>query len=170
MDRYDKEINIKDFLKKNPDIDSWMKENVKDYKKINNKGIVYWEKSNFDGCPEIIEGDFNCSHNNLTSLIGCPKIVEGDFSCSYNILTTLEGCPKIVEGDFWCFDNKLTSLEGCPETIEGDFYCSQNNLTSLEGCPEIVEGNFSCRYNPHLTEKDFEWLRKNCKIGGKIYS
>jgi hypothetical protein len=295
MDKFDKEIDIKDFLNKYPDIDSWLKENVKDYKKINVGEEVRWEKSNFDGCsetingtficsennistlkgsPKIIKGNFHCANNELTSLeggpktieggfycssnklitlVGAPETVDGDFSCSYNILTTLEGCPKIVEGDFecynnkltslvgapetvdggfnckfnkltslkgcpkriegdfWCFDNKLTSLEGCPEIVEGDFSCSYNKLTSLEGCPETIEGNFycysnnlislnggpkivegdfncyendltslkgcpeivegifNCRNNPHLTEKDFEWLKQNCKIGGKIY-
>jgi hypothetical protein len=274
MDKYDNGINIKDFLKNNPDIDSWLKLNIKDYKKINNVEDIRWTKPNFDGCPEIINGDFDCSHNLLTSLEGCPKDVqgyfrcsynnltslkgctekiEGDFNCYHNLLTSLEGCPKTIEGDFYCGDNDLKSLEGCTKTIEGGFYCNANNLTSLEGCPKIIEGDFycyqnyltsligcpekiegdfscygnkltslegcaerifgdfncynnklttlegcpeivkgdfncnnnqltslkgcpkiingcfSCYGNPKLTEKDFEWLKQNCKIGGSIY-
>jgi hypothetical protein len=190
MNRNDREINIKDFLKKNPDIDSWLKLNVKDYKRININGNVQWKESNFDGCPEIVEGYFNCHTNQLTSLIGCPKIIEGYFSCSYNKLTSLEGCPKIIGYDFDCDNNKLTSLigcpekingefscsynnlqslEGCPKIVEGDFRCYQNDLTSFEGCPKVVEGDFNCYDNPRLTDEDFEWLHKNCKIGGRLF-
>ena len=80
MNKFDEGINIKNFLQKNPDIDSWLKLNVKYYKKIKNDNIIYWSENN----PEIVEGDFSCSHNNLTSLKGAPKIVEGDFYCSNN--------------------------------------------------------------------------------------
>ena len=43
--------------------------------------------------------------------MGCPEIVEGYFSCTHNQLTSLEGCPKIVGGNFWCFDNKVQFTE-----------------------------------------------------------
>jgi hypothetical protein len=288
MNKFDNSINIHDFLQENPDIDSWLKINVKDYKKINVKNDVDWDHSNFYDCPKIIEGDFNCSYNTISSLIGGPEIVEGNFCCNSNYLTSLEGCPKIVEGEFYCsfnkledlkgnlekvegidchhnrlkslsgcprivggsfncsenhltsliggpekiegcfdcsrnlltslkgcceiiegdfncdrndltslegspknvdgnficssnkltsleggpkivggyfkcYSNELTSLEGCPEIVNGDFSCSDNNLTSLEGCPKIVKGDFYCRHNSLLTDKDFEWVKQNCK-------
>jgi hypothetical protein len=81
----------------------------------------------------------------------------------------LKGCPEKIEGDFFCGCNNLTDLEGCPKIIEGVFYCSDNKLTSLIGSPEIVEGDFYCRSNSKLTDKDFEWLKQNCKIGGNLY-
>ena len=85
-----------------------------------------------------INGDFNCSYNNLTSLEGCPKEVGGNFYCHYNNLTSLEGGPEKVGGDFHCAFNNLSSLEGAPKEIGGNFNCSHNNLTSLEGCPKEV--------------------------------
>jgi hypothetical protein len=170
MNKFDTEIDIKDFLKNNPDIDSWLKLNVKDYKKIHIVDI-FWKQSNFNGCPEVIGGNFDCSRNNLTSLKGCAKIVEGDLYYYDNKLTSLEGCPEIVEGDFncsynylkdlkYCFeksngsficrDNNLTSLDGCPKVIDGSFSCTENKLKNLKGCPEIIEGDFYC-YNNRLT-------------------
>jgi hypothetical protein len=164
MDRNDRDIDIKDFLQENPDIDSWLKLNVKDYKRMNSKSIKLVYQSNFNDYPKIIEGDFDCSHKRLTSLIGCPEIIEGYFSCRNNNLTDLKGCPKIIEGDFYCGENDLTSLEGCPEKIEGGFDCSQSYLTDLIGCANIIEGLFSCSHN-QLTSL------KGCaeKIEGSIY-
>ena len=54
-----------------------------------------------------VKGNFNCSHNELTSLEGSPEIVGVDFDCAYNDLTSLEGSPKIVKGDFYCNNNKV---------------------------------------------------------------
>jgi hypothetical protein len=163
MDKFDNSINIHNFLKDNPDIDSWLKLNVKDYKKINTVNNIRWRSSNFDDCPEKIEGCFNCNYNQLTSLIGGPKIIEGNFNCSNNLLTSLEGCPKIVEGDFDCDNNQLTSLEVCPKKIEGFFNCEDNNLTSLKGCPEVIDESFYCSNNklkslegcPKIVEEHF---------------
>jgi hypothetical protein len=56
-------------------------------------------------------------------------IVNGYFECSYNNLTSLVGSPRIVNGYFDCSMNNLTSLEGAPHTVVGNFYCSYSNLT-----------------------------------------
>lgn len=69
------------------------------------------------------EGDFDCSHNTLTSLEGAPREIEGYFECRLNDLTSLEGAPIKVGGYFDCQWNKLASLEGAPEEVVGDFYC-----------------------------------------------
>lgn len=53
-----------------------------------------------------VEGDFDCNHNNLTSLKGAPKSVDGDFDCSFNNLTSLEGAPTKVGGNFSCHNQK----------------------------------------------------------------
>ena len=98
----------------------------------------------------VVKGDFNCSHNKLTSLEGAPQRVGGDFDCNHNQLTSLEGAPKEVGGGFYCYSNRLTSLEGAPKEIGGEFSCSSNQLTSLEGAPQRVGGDFYC-YSNQLT-------------------
>jgi hypothetical protein len=50
------------------------------------------------------------------------------FDCSHNQLTSLIGCPNYVEGDFYCYNNQLTSLEGVPNYIGGHFSCRYNPL------------------------------------------
>ena len=60
---------------------------------------------------KIIDGDFNCSYNNLTSLEGGPKEVKGHFNCSENHLTSLKGAPEKVNRSFFCYYNKLTLFE-----------------------------------------------------------
>lgn len=95
-----------------------------------------------------VEGDFLCSHNNLTSLKGCPKEVGGEFNCSKNKLTSLEGGPEKVSGDFYCSKNILNSLEYCPENIGGNFNGGNNQLTSLEGAPRTVKRYFMFHDNP----------------------
>jgi len=52
-----------------------------------------------------INGYFNCSFCNLTSLKGCPKYIK-DFDCSWNKLNSLEFCPEYVGNDFYCYFNK----------------------------------------------------------------
>jgi hypothetical protein len=62
-----------------------------------------------------IDGSFDCSRNNLTSLRGCPKAVTGSFYCSYNWLINLQYAPKV--GDcVYASNNLLLSLAGCPKT------------------------------------------------------
>jgi hypothetical protein len=91
-----------------------------------------------------VKGDFDCLHNELTTLVGAPQTVEGDFFCDGNQLTSLVGAPETVKGNFSCFSNQLTTLEGAPETVRGNFWCSENKLTTLEGAPETVTDYFYC--------------------------
>jgi hypothetical protein len=94
-----------------------------------------------------VTGNFDCSRNNLTSLVGSPQSVGGFFRCLFSNLTSLMGAPKSVGGGFYCDYNKITSLEGAPESVGGDFVCSRNQLTSLVGAPQFVGGNFYCHVN-----------------------
>ena len=94
-----------------------------------------------------VSGYFDCSSNQLTSLVGAPKEVGMNFFCDNNQLTSLEGAPKKVGGSFHCYSNQLTSLNGAPEIVGLDFLCMNNQLTSLEGSPKEVGLNFSCRNN-----------------------
>jgi len=102
--------------------------------------------TSLEGAPEYVGRSFNCGLNQLTSLQGAPKYVGAFFICSDNQLKTLEGAPEHVGGDFSCDNNKLTSLKGAPEEV-GEFYCSHNKLTTLEGAPEYVGGDFWCDTN-----------------------
>jgi hypothetical protein len=72
--------------------------------------------------------DFDCGHNNLTTLEGAPISVEGDFYCNSNRLNTLEGAPISVGGDFYCHKNNLYTLEGAPRSVGIDFYCWGNEF------------------------------------------
>ena len=101
-----------------------------------------------------INGFFNCSVNNLTSLEFCPKNIHGSFYCDNNKLTNLEFCPKNINGNFYCGCNKLTSLEFCPKTVNGYFNCGNNNLSSLKFCPDTINGSFFCDNN-NLTSLEF---------------
>ena len=96
----------------------------------------------------VVTGDFDCSFNQLKSLIGAPQKVRGGFYCSYNKLKSLEGAPKEVGGyAFNCCNNQLTSLIGAPQKVGENFLCSKNKLTSLEGAPQKVGGRFDCSCN-----------------------
>ena len=95
----------------------------------------------------VVEEDFRCEKNLLTSLVGAPRKVGGSFECDNNRLTSLEGAPREVGVDFYCRDNQLTTLEGAPQEVGGDFYCYRNQLTTLEGAPREVGWCFNCQAN-----------------------
>ena len=88
----------------------------------------------------VVTGDFDCSFNQLTSLIGCPSYVGQNFKCTGNDLsrTGLEGCPQEVGGHFECLDNQLTTLKGGPRKVGGNFWCWNNKLTNLKYVPECA--------------------------------
>src|ERR1700722_10746867 len=67
-----------------------------------------------------VRGDLRLDNMGLTELpdLSC-VIVEGNFHCSGNKLTSLKGAPRAVGGHFWCDNNLLTSLEGAPAVVEG---------------------------------------------------
>jgi hypothetical protein len=101
-------------------------------------------------CYFIINGYFDCSFNNLTTLEGGPEIVGFDYICYNNKLTSLQGAPKTIGGNFTCNGNQLTSLEGGPERVWGNYWCFNNKLTSLIGSPRLVGLNFWCQDNKNL--------------------
>ena len=118
---------------------------------INVDGDTYLRNLNLDKIPlkfNKVSGDFNCSYNQLTSLIGCPSEVGGYFSCSNNNLTSLVGCPSEVGGIFSCAYNKLRTLVVSPDRVGKSFYCLNNQLTSLVGCSMIIEDYFDLSDNP----------------------
>ena len=68
-----------------------------------------------------VNGDFNCSYNNLTDLENSPKYVNGFFNCSFNKIKSLENAPIVVSGHFFCIINSLTD-NYCETEIGGCFY------------------------------------------------
>lgn len=59
---------------------------------------------------------FDCSDNNLDSLIGSPETVKITFNCAGNSLTSLQYSPNnVVGGDYYCYQNSLTSLNGATQ-------------------------------------------------------
>lgn len=99
---------------------------------------------------------FDCSKNNLTSLIGGPKFVTDIYKCNHNKLTSLDGIAKFIGHEtkysmtLFCGYNKITSLvgHGFEPNEFYDFRVEHNNLTSLNGSPKIVEATYDCSSNP----------------------
>ena len=117
-------IKLKEILLENtaPDIfiprrmDDRLERMISVYIRNGSKGGLNLQNKNLTVLPAILKditvnGFFDCSSNNLTTLESCPKIVTGTFNCSENVLTSLKGAPSSVGDGFICSDNKLTSLE-----------------------------------------------------------
>ena len=97
---------------------AWLNECTRGTWSLNKKGLV------------DIDGDFNCTDENLKDFKGVKfGVVRGDFYCSNNKLTSLVGAPQEVRGRFDCSYNKLISLVGAPQKFEGYFYCSYNPIS-----------------------------------------
>ncbi|MEZ0262570.1 MAG: hypothetical protein ACAH80_16315 [Alphaproteobacteria bacterium] len=93
----------------------------------------------------VVEGDFRCNDNLLTSLKGAPQTVTGFFYCYSNWLEDLEGCPKKIGGSFSCGRNHIKDLTGGPAEVGGGYNCqSSPNMLSLKGAPEKIPGDFLC--------------------------
>ena len=123
-------------------IEEWLKEHG-----INNYIIS-------DDLHVSVQGNVNLNDrlNGQTLPVKFDRI-EGYFDISNNNLTSLEGCPKVVAKDFNCSKNKLISLFDCPIEV-GEFDCSHNNLKNLSYGPKEVKGNYNCSYN-ELTSSFF---------------
>lgn len=97
-----------------------------------------------------VHGDMKLS-DKLTNMVKLPlnfNVVEGDFDISNNELTSLEGSPKKVTGSFLAHKNELTSLKGGPKEVGGSFIVLHNNITSLQNAPTLVKEDFICSHNP----------------------
>ena len=146
--------------------------NIKEFPYFIQFGTV---KGNFDckhnnltslkGVPREVKGTFDCSRNDLTSLEGAPKKVGEDFDCAHNYITSLKGVPDKIKGSFDCGGNNLEDLKGAPKVVGGYFSCKNNNLTSLKGAPRVVGGNFWCTYNTAQFSEDD--VNKVCKVESK---
>jgi len=79
-----------------------------------------------------IQGGFDCSKCNLTTLRGCPTYVDKFFFCEYNKLKNLDYAPKFIGGTFSCADNDITDLNSFDSTIIGNTWLSRNLLSEKE--------------------------------------
>ena len=97
-----------------------------------------------EGCPNIINGNFDCSGSrSLPSLKGAPKYVQR-FTCNGCIkLENLEGSPEIVQGHFVANNcDSLLNLKGITRKIGGSIFLKDCiNLESLEGLPDEASGH-----------------------------
>lgn len=110
-----------------------------------------------------VTGNFDCSNNDITSLIGSPKEVGGRFKCSQNRLLNLNYAPIEVGGDFECWNNHIETLDGCPLEIGGNFMCMGNKIKTLD-IVSSISGNLDCRDN--LIDKENTGFNGWC--GGEI--
>ena len=72
------------------------------------------------------------SYHNLTSMPFQFNVINGDFDCAHNELKSLQNAPLVVHGWFNCVLNELKSLSGAPKVVEGDFDCSSNKIPPWE--------------------------------------
>lgn len=93
----------------------------------NEKEIIEW-LSNFKIKKYVINKDYtvdifdrlDLSYMELTSIPIEFNFIEGYFDCSENNLTSLKGCPKVIKGDFFCYNNQLSNLQFAPEIVKGN--------------------------------------------------
>ena len=125
---------------------------------LNNEGVVN------------VDDSFYCNDKGISDFKGIKfGKVNGDFDCSYNNLSSLEGCPKEVVGHFDCSHNKLSSLEFAPERVRSSFYCQNNSLTSLDGAPKEVGGFFYFDYNEGVSSKTLKMIAIQMKVTKSDY-
>ena len=121
-------VNYKTFINESSDASTLTPEQID----FLNKYVIGKWKLNDEGVVDV-DGVFNCFSKGISDFkeIKFGKI-NGDFNCSYNNLTSLEGCPKEVGGNFYCHYSNLTSLEGRPKEVGGFFYFEYNEGVSTE--------------------------------------
>jgi hypothetical protein len=88
--------------------------------------------TSLEGCPEVVNGEFDVDHNSsLSSLIGGPKEVGDYFSANHCGLTSLEGIPTRIGSSLYLNGNPLTSLKGINQLKE------MSGRIHIYGCPII---------------------------------
>jgi hypothetical protein len=111
-----------------------------------------------------IDGDFSLASMRIVSLEGSPQVVEGNFDCSFNQLTSLQHCPQSVM-DFDCSNNPLTTLQWCPR-VPAELLCDNAQLRDLTSVPPATY--LSVQMNPivnfrntpsHIQEVAVTWHR-----------
>ena len=92
-------------------------------------------------------GGLSIKHSGIASLDGCPEFINGTFQCSDNLLSSLVGGPRKVDGSYICIRNQLTNLDGAPTHISVTFDFTYNPITSLIGIHKIVKSCNAIRFD-----------------------
>lgn len=140
-------------------------DDIKIRKKMENIPIKFgYVDGNFDcshcglislmGCPDEVSGDFNASNNNLPDLYYSPEIVSGNYDVSHNKIVSLKGAPTKIYGNFIIAYNSIKKLNYSPAIVDGDFDCSSCMLEDLDGAPDDIGGDFNCSFNYLKTLKN----------------
>ena len=95
-------------------------------------------------CDFNIRGDLRVNsvqgREPMTSLRGCPRVVNGEFDCSRNDLKNLIGGPeKVTDHYAYSLNPHIESLEGMAKEIGGDFACNNKSGLTEKDIPEGVE-------------------------------
>jgi len=101
---------------------------------------------NLEGCPTTVEGNFDCSHNGLTTLRFAPTRVW-DMDCSFNQLSSLEYCPAVPRGELLIHNNLFTRLATVPPCRF--LYATFNPIQGFADLPNHI-GHIQVSYTPDL--------------------
>ena len=100
--------------------------------------VSYNQLINLKGGPKVVSGEYDCSHNYIKNLIGSPMECDS-FNCSYNDLMTLIYCPSTIINNFNCSQNYILNLKDAPISVGKTFDCSFNKIESLKGLPMDIK-------------------------------
>jgi len=116
---------------------------------IDTKNYIDYDKMRRDilsQCDEnkVFHGDINIRSQELDRLPDLSDItVDGNFDCTRNNLKDLKGSPKKVTGMFDCWRNDLESLDGCPAEVGSGsdlvFYVQNSVLFNPEEIKRAME-------------------------------
>lgn len=124
--------------------------NINDDNSINVYGDVNLKNMRLTKLPikfNHISGNFDCSGNQMKSLLNSPISVKGDFNCSFNELSSLKYAPDEVEGNFICKNNHIYDLKYLNCVIYKNLDISNNELISFDFFPLLYQ-DFICNNNP----------------------
>lgn len=112
-----------------------------------------------------IDGNFNCIKNSLISLKGAPFSVSGEFNASHNFLSTWQHLPKKVS-ILNLSNNNLTSFDNVNCYISEGLYVFNNSINELIGFPSFSKKAFIIldKYLPFLSQYNDENQNKNYKM------
>lgn len=110
----------------------------------------------------MVNGFFDCSGTNISSLKGGPRYVGSTIDCNDTQIETLVGAPQRVDLNFYCINTpNMKSLHGVEKWIPniivgGMIWCDQTHLLGLS----LIEGINKVRFwNPRPDVKG--WMMFN---------
>lgn len=135
------------FLKTQSEIKSWLEK------------LSIFNYTIHDDLTVDVNGDVSLFSKNLTYIPVQFGIVSGFFDCSENQLTSLLGSPTEIGKSFFCSKNRLTSLEYLPAIVEKDIIASNNQIRSLKKTYLIRSETLCVQLNPLLSPISFNTIK-----------